>query len=418
MRSFLFLLPFFPLALMSQIYDEAKVPEYELPALLTFENGESISHPAQWPLRRQELLHQLAHNVFGHVPTQTGASMSVEVLETGEKVLEGLAHRRQVRLTFAGNGQSLSVDVLLYVPAKAQGKVPVFLGYNFFGNQSIHPDPAILITQSWTMDREEMGVKNHQATGASRGVRVSRWPVEQILKAGYGLAVMYYGDIDPDVDDGFQNGIHPLFSASGQNKPAETEWGSIAAWAWGLSRALDYLETEEWVDGEKVIVIGHSRLGKTSLWAGATDERFAAVISNNSGCGGAALSRREFGETVRRINTRFPHWFNDRFVAYNENLAALPVDQHSLLAAIAPRPLYVASASEDLWADPMGEFLATQEASQVYEWLGRKGLTIDAFPEPNTPAIGRVSYHLRAGKHDLTAYDWEQYLKFADQWVK
>jgi hypothetical protein len=405
------------LGLMSQIYEEAKVPAYDLPDLFTFDNGQAVSTPAQWPLRRGELMHHLTQKVYGSVPAGAAVSMSVEVLESEQRVLDGLAHRRQVRLTFRGNGQECSAELLLYVPAVSRGKVPVFLGYNFFGNQTIHPDPGIRITESWTMDRSEMGIADHRATEASRGVRVSRWPVEQILEAGYGLANVYYGDIDPDFDDGFQNGLHPLFFGPGQTKPAETQWGSIAAWAWGLSRVLDYLETDEWVDAKKVIVIGHSRLGKTSLWAGATDARFAAVISNNSGCGGAALSRREFGETVQRINTSFPHWFNDRFQGYNRNLAALPVDQHALLAAIAPRPLYVASASEDLWADPRGEFLATQAASQLYEFLGLSGLPIQSFPEPNRPAIGRVSYHLRAGKHDLTGYDWEQYLRFAALFV-
>jgi hypothetical protein len=262
-----------------------------------------------------------------------------------------------------------------------------------------------------------MGTSNHRATEASRGVRANRWPVEEILLRGYGLATVYYGDIDPDFDDDFQNGIHGLMYGGKQTQPDSTEWGSLAAWAWGLSRALDYLQTDEWVEGDKVMVIGHSRLGKAALWAGVTDERFAAVISNDSGCGGAALSRREFGETVRRINTAFPHWFNDRFPLYNENLEYLPVDQHLLLSLVAPRPLYVASASEDLWADPKGEFLAAQLAGEVYEWMGYEGLSVDEMPDEGKSALGRVSYHLRPGKHDLTLFDWGQYLDFADEYV-
>lgn len=397
-------------------YDENQVPHFEVPdPLLTF-SGNKIGSVNEWAAsRRPELHHYFEEKVYGKVP-KTLMIDSYTVLERDDNALNGKAKRRQVALTFTNNDKVLSYTILLYLP-KNLDRAPVFLGYNFYGNHTITHDKNVIISTAWANNNEAFGIANNTLTPASRGKRTDRWPIEKIIDAGYGLATIYYGEVDPDKDD-FSDGIHSIMYGKNQERPKADEWGSIAAWAWGMSRALDYLERDPEINASKVIAFGHSRLGKAALWAGANDERFAAVISNNSGCGGAALSKRKFGETVAAINRNFPHWFCDNFKYFNNNEEALKVDQHQLLALIAPRPLYVASAAEDQWADPKGEFLSAYYAGPVYGLFGKSGIPSMEMPKNNVPTHNTVAYHIRTGKHDVTDYDWEQYLIWADNFVK
>lgn len=394
-------------------YYESKVPDFKLPNLLITKNDEKIQNQEDWiQKRRPEILSLFKNMVYGKIPGELTAS-SFKIVEQSDKALNNKAVRKQVRLNFTGNnGKKLRVGLLIYLPENCK-KAPLFVGYNFYGNQTIIDDPEILITKSWIRNSQSFGIVGNQATEQSRGVRSNRWPVEKIIDSGYGLATIYYGDVDPDRNN-FLDGVHSLLYTERQSKPLPGEWGAITAWAWGLSRAMDYFEKDSDIDHARIIVMGHSRLGKTSLWAGALDQRFAVVISNDSGCGGAALSRRRFGETVSIINDSFPHWFCDNFNAFNNNEDALPVDQHMLIALIAPRPVYVASAEEDRWADPKGEFLSVYYASPVYELFGKQGLTSDRMPHVNNPVMNSVGYHIRTGKHDVTNYDWEQFITFAN----
>jgi len=399
----------------AEVNETDHTAELALPELLRLENGEPVANSQAWTEhRRAEIVKLFETHMYGAAPADT-SRVRFGPVEVGEQALGGTAIRKQVKIYFGGSEESPTGDLLIYLPTDRQGSVPVFVGLNFSGNHTIVEDPAVWLPTSHMREQPGGAVVDHRATELGRGSSSGRWPIRQALARGYAVATMYCGDIDPDFDDGFQNGVHPLFYADSQTEPANDQWGTIAAWSWGLSRALDYFETDNDINAKQVAVLGHSRLGKAAFWAGARDTRFAMVVSNNSGCGGASLSRRRIGESVRRINTSFPHWFCKNFHQYNDNEAELPIDQHMLAALVAPRPLYVASAEEDAWADPQGEFLSLQQASPVFELLGKKSIGAASMPAVNQPLMHDVAYHIRTGRHNITEYDWRQFMDFADR---
>lgn len=391
--------------------DEAKVPPYTLPDPLTLADGTRVTDAASWEARRRpEILRLFETHVYGKPPGRPDR-LAFQTNRVVKDALGGKATRKEIAVLFAGTPDGPRMDLAVYVPNGAPAPCPVVLALNFGGNHAVDPDPSIPLARPWDHTDPK---KSFRPDDKDRGKESSRWPLAHVIERGYAVATAYYGDIDPDFDDGFRNGVHPLFDAPGQTRPADA-WGSLAAWAWGLSRAMDYLETDPAVDARRVTLMGHSRLGKAALWAGAEDRRFAVVVSNESGEGGAALSRRWYGETVARINTSFPHWFNGNYKGYNERVSDLPVDQHMLIALIAPRPVLVLSAEEDRWSDPKGEFLSARGADPVYRLFGTDGLAVRDMPGNSVLAWSRIGYQIRPGKHDVTLADWDALLDFSDR---
>jgi len=357
--------------------------------------------------------------VYGRTPVFSLSGVHSEISTFDRNALNGLATRKEITIRFGPAPTDPAMQLLLYIPnAPARGtkKWPAFLGLNFYGNHTVNRDPGITLSPAW-MSSDAPGTVDHRATETARGSDSGKWPIEMMLARGYAVATVYCGDLCPDRRDGLADGINGWLEKTTTESRQPDAWGAVGVWAWGLSRALDYLETDPDVDGRRVALHGHSRLGKAALWAGAQDERFALVISNESGCGGAALSKRVHGETVAKINTVFPHWFARNYRKYNDNETALPVDQHELLALIAPRPLYVTSAEGDDWSDPRGEFLSVKGAQPIYQLFGLRGPETADVPCVHAPTGEALRYHIRSGPHDMTDYDWSCYLDFADRWL-
>jgi len=395
-------------------YDENKIPAYTLPDPLIMKDGKKILSAEQWDrIQRPYIYHLFEENVYGRFPAKKNTiSFTTDAVDSN--ALNGTAIRKLVTVYLNGDKDAASsLSLLMYLPKNAVKQVPVFLGLNFYGNQSVSNDADIPYSDKYRIDGE--GIVDHHATAASRGSQAHQWQVKEILSHGYGLVTFFCGDAEEDNPDGWKTGIRNHLKD--QLKIQPQEWGAVGAWAWALCRAMDYLEKDKAIDARKVALIGHSRMGKAALWAAASDKRFSIIISNESGEGGAALSKRWYGETVAIINHSFPHWFCAGYKKYNDNTEAMPVDQHMLLSLLAPRPLYVASAVEDQWSDPHGEFLSALNAGPVYALFGKEGIGNSAMPGLNQPVGHTIRYHIRDGKHDVLLYDWQQYLSFADaQW--
>jgi rhamnogalacturonyl hydrolase YesR len=373
--------------------DESKVPSYEEPDPLLISAGNAgggnagtrlVTTPKEWEkVQRPAIYEMFEKNVYGRMPT-IKIPVTYTTTAVDSSAVEGLAIRKEVTIHFSPADTAARMHIVIYLAKKIHKPVPVFVGYSFGGNATVKESP--------------------------------QWPLKEILSRGYGVVSAWYWDIEPDRADGWQTGIRTRLSDLLQIEPYE--WSAIGAWAWGLERIADYLQTDRSVDRRRLIVIGHSRLGKTAVWAGASDPRFAMVVSNESGEGGAALSKRDYGETVAIINAKFPWWFVPAYRGYGDDPALLPFDQHMLLSLIAPRPLYVASAEGDRNSDPKGEFLSAQRAGAVYQLYKEKGVGVDSMPAVEHPVGDYIRYHVRTGKHDILLYDWQQYMDLADRHLK
>lgn len=370
-------------------FEESRVPACTLPDPLAPADpkGATVRTPDEWRTRRAEILDLFRDNVYGRSPGRP-ERVTFKVTEENPRAMDGAATLTRVAILSEQAGRTHSFDVILFLPNARKDPAPVFL--------LINNRPA-------------------SNTDSTRREKSEFWPAEQVLARGYGIAALQYGQLAPDDKDHFKEGAIALFEGAAGPRPPHA-WGALAAWAWGASRTMDYFLTNPRIDPARVAVLGHSRGGKAALWAGAEDERFALVISNESGEGGAALSRRGFGETTARINDVFPHWFTDAYRTFAGREASLPVDQHLLLALTAPRALYVASADEDLWSDPRGEFLSLAASSPVFGLWGDAPIDGSRMPPLETPlVVGRRGYHIRRGVHNLTPYDWDRFADFADR---
>ena len=372
-------------------YDESKVGHYTLPDPLILSNGKAVRDAAMWRTqRRPEILRLYETEIYGRIPP-TAPKVKWALAATSSEAQQGQALMKRIVGKIGDAAEAPEIRLNLYTPVSAKTPVPVILLLNFRSN-----DPTQAEVEKSPADP----------------------PVsEEIIARGWGFATLGYKDIQPDRADALTEGVIGI-AAKGRER-APDEWGAISAWAWGLSRVLDYLETDKLVNAKQVAVFGHSRLGKTVLWASAQDERIAAVYSSCAGEMGSALARRDYGETVDDMGQNFPYQFAGNFQKWVGHWNDMPVDAHMLIALIAPRPVFITGGTQDQWADPKGEFLAEVAAGPVYRLLGKEGVGTDQFPPVDTPVIsGDLAWHYHTGGHAATKADWEVFLQFLDKYFK
>ncbi len=354
-------------------YDESKVPKYSLPDLLVTLDGKKVKDANAWTeKRRPELLKLFETYVYGRTIVGRPKDMTWEVVAEDRQAMNGKAITKTVTLYFAGKKHGPSMDLSLTLPNIGK------------------PAPIFLIAGAGRLN-------------------------QQVFDRGYGIVGCRIDQVQADNANGYAKSIRAFFAPPGQEEPGSDEWGAIGAWAWAMSRAMDYLVTDRDVDAMKVGILGVSRFGKVVMWAGAQDERFAIVFSVESGCGGANIVRRQYGETVKSITGFAPYWFDRNFKNYAGRVNDLPVDWHMLIALMAPRPVYIATAEEDYWGDPRGSFLAAKAAEPAYRLFDKAGLGVDEMPPVETPVGDTIGYHNRKGRHGFNEYDWQQFLNFADR---
>jgi len=390
----------------------------ELPDPLVTFDGKKIETRDEWErVRKPELKALFQHYMYGALPPVTAVSGSVR--RADEKAFGGKATLKEISLTIAGTKK---VDLLLVIPNKRVGAVPVFVGLNFTGNHTLVDDPAITIPTTWMRSGgKDEAVVNNKATEKGRGKNIGTWALEQSIDRGYAVATVYYGDIFPDKPD-FSDGVYPQFHTpkEGQKSPGDAACGAVAMWAWGVHRMIDYLVTQPELDKTRIAVTGHSRLGKTALLAAAFDERIALAIPHQAGCGGTGPSRSKNAkaESVKRINTSFPHWFDDHFKKFNDDVDRLPFDQNCLLALCAPRPILYTNGIEDQWANPGGQFEMMQSASSVYRLYGKEGVAATELPPLGTLVSSTPGYYIRTGPHVSDPDYWKTFLDYADKYFR
>jgi hypothetical protein len=394
--------------------DPAKLPSNpDLPDPLVMLDGTRVTTKDQWETkRRPELKKLFEHYMYGKQPSDRG-KIEVKVLHEDGKAFGGKATLKELELAVAPLGAP-PVHLLLVVPNDRKGPAPCFVGMNFSGNHTLVDDPKVAIPTAW-MYPGQPGVKDNKATEAGRGKAKDVWALEQSVGRGYAVATFYNGDIDPD-QAGRREGVRPILTREGDQEKGDVT-ATIMAWAWGISRVVDYLTANGDIDAKRIAVVGHSRLGKTAILAAAFDERIALAIPHQAGCGGTAPSRchNPKAETVKRINTSFPHWFDANFKKFDDDTTRLPFDQNGLAALVAPRPLLFSNAVEDQWANPPGQFDVLKATEPVYKLLGAGGLDAKEMPEPGRLIDSTLGYYIRPGIHSMTKDDWKVFLDFADK---